>query len=160
MTRRGEQIVWATAVVLLLVSIVASRTRQTLPRRGVIEGLAIAPLRAFDGVRFDAAAERVVARDPFRLERKPPSVPFGTPPTPAVPRPVPVSPWQAASFRGTVSGPPWLAILGGVPGRTSNVVVHVNDTIAGLRVKQIKREEVVLVGPDSAIKLRLIQSWQ
>jgi hypothetical protein len=114
----------------------------------------------FDGGHFDSLTQNIVDYDPFRVDHRPAAVAFGEPApsvTPAAPAP---SPLRTLALRGVVGGPPWQAVLAGVPNRNGNVVVREGDTLAGLRVVRTRRGSVVLQGRDTVLTLTLTQTWQ
>ncbi|GJG89825.1 hypothetical protein tb265_50060 [Gemmatimonadetes bacterium T265] len=102
-----------------------------------------------------SAAALLAAYDPFRLTHQPALVAYGAPdPPPRV--------WAAPSgglpstrphlvVQGFVGGrSEWAAVLGGVPGREGGVLVRAGDTLAGLRVRRITRDTLVVAAPDTA----------
>lgn len=58
-------------------------------------------------------------------------------------------------LRGIVGGPPWTAIASGVPERGGDVLLHVHDTIADIRVLDVSEKGVRLKQGDSVRFLRL-----
>lgn len=115
------------------------------------------------GDTLAAAARTVAAGDPFRLDRAPAPIGFssqqqlapGTPPPP--PPPPRYRPPLAVSG---IVGPPWQALLEGVPGRNGAVVVARGDTLARLRIRSIDRDLVVVQGPDTTWRLTVRKPWQ
>lgn len=104
---------------------------------------------------IDIAARRVVETDPFRLDRKAASVAYrpdleGLAPLPKPPKPLLV-------LNGIV-GP--TALLDGVPGQSGTAIVHVGDTLGGLRIRRVGRDTVVVTGADTIWRLTLRQTWQ
>lgn len=119
-----------------------------IPRDRVVNGI--------DADELMHAADSVSASDPFRLARHPSSVPFGAPALPAIP----VTPARARPvlvLGGIVGGPPWRALVAGVPGREGSVVLVTGDTIGGLKVRSVGPREVVVASPDTVWKLRVKQ---
>lgn len=164
MTSRTERIVWiVTAVCLLLAGLLA---HATMPVRGAARdraSLLPPPLRSFDGQTLEADAARAVAHDPFRLDRRPTDIAFGVA-TPAFSPSEPAAALATPSLsginlKGVIGGPPWQAVLGGVPGRESDIVVRAGDTLTGFRVERISPQAVVLAAPDSSITLTPSQAW-
>lgn len=106
-----------------------------------------------------AASDALVARDPFRLERKPSGVAYSAamegapPPAPRAPRP-------ALAVAGIVGGPPWEALLEGVPGREGTALVRRGDTVSGLRVRSISKDTVKITGMDTTWILTVRRTWQ
>lgn len=104
---------------------------------------------------LDDAADSIIASDPFRLDRKPSAIPFGSQPLP--PSPLPVRSRPQLVLGGIVGGPPWRALLAGVPGRDGSVVLSAGDTVGGLRVRSVGPREVVVASADTVWKLTVKQ---
>ncbi len=77
-----------------------------------------------------------------------------------------LAPQAGASYRPSlvlqaiVGGPPWTAVLKGVPGRERPVVVSPGDVIDSLRILRIDATVVSIAGPDTVWNLRLEQGRQ
>lgn len=104
---------------------------------------------------IDAAARVVAQTDPFRLDRRPSSVPYrpdleGVAPPPKPPKP-------ALALEGLVGN---AALIDGVPGRSTTAIVHAGDTLGGLRIRRIGRDTVVVSAPDTTWRLTLRHAWQ
>lgn len=107
-----------------------------------------------------AAAARVAEADPFRLDRRPADVPFGTPaasvtqpaPAPNVAKPSPL-------LSGIVGGPPWVALLDGIPGHDGSVMLRVGDTLGGITVRAVTASTATISGFDTTWKLSVKQPW-
>ncbi|HEX8717401.1 MAG TPA: hypothetical protein VF722_10550 [Gemmatimonadaceae bacterium] len=165
-----EQLLWAATVLALGVTAfeLARLERDVhLPRP------AIAPL--VDDARSNgevappdslaATISRITDRDLFRLERQPAVVGYGTTSTsgaasagPAGQPPEPPRPQFTVS--GIVGGPPWAALLSGVPGRDGGVLVHSGDTLAGFTVRAVRRTGVTITGADTTWHLTLKAPWR
>lgn len=105
-----------------------------------------------------AAGEALVARDPFRLERRPSAVPY-SPALESAPPPPPRPPHPALVIAGIVGGPPWEALLDGVPGRQGTVLVRRGDTLGGLRVRSVTKDTVRITGMDTTWVLTVRRAW-
>jgi len=87
---------------------------------------------------------------------------FGRAAAPIMPLPQPVSaqaaPAAAASppltLKAIVGGPPWQAVLAGMPGEAETMVAIGSD-VRGLRVLSITRDAVVLRDGDSTVTLTM-----
>jgi hypothetical protein len=111
--------------------------------------------RGPSSAEIDDTAGVIGDRDPFRLTREPSSVPYvagheGWVAPPPAPRPI-------VTLSGIV-GPPWEAVLEGVPGRAGSLVAAAGDTVSRaplglLVVRRVGRDTVVLVGTDTIWKL-------
>lgn len=99
-------------------------------------------------------ADGIIENDPFRLSHRPSATPFradeenGSAPVVQIARPTLV-------LNGVVGGPPWSAIITGLPGRDGNVVVRTGDTFGALTVRSIARAVVVVDGLDTTWHLSL-----
>ena len=58
-------------------------------------------------------------------------------------------------------GPPWQALLEGVPGREGTaVVVRRGDVLGDLRIRDVTGTTVTVVGPDTTWRLTVRKGWQ
>ncbi len=108
----------------------------------------------------DSVAAPLVARDPFRLSRRPAPVAYDPlrllqPPAPPPPRPVLV-------LVGLVwdGGRDPTALIEGFPGVEGPRSVRPGDTLAGLRVTQITGNRVAVVGRDTTWTLTVREPWR
>lgn len=164
MTRRNaELLLWALA---LLAAAGGWRRWRAAAVRPSAAAAALIPPSAPAGAPLPAdtlaAATRLVAAyDPFRLDRVPapiaavPSAVPGAPPPP--PPPPKLRPPLAVSG---IVGPPWQAILEGVPDHPGSTVVKRGDVLGQLRVRSIDRTLVVVQGPDTTWRLTTRKPWQ
>jgi hypothetical protein len=110
-----------------------------------------------------AAADRVVERDPFRLERRPSAVAYAPVIDGALPQ-APTPPKPTLVVTGIVGGPPWEALVDGIPGRQGSVLVRrgdvFGDSTVRLSVKRIGADTVVVVGMDTTWKLTVRRAWE
>jgi hypothetical protein len=161
MLRIAEPVLWGTTALVALVAGVRAHQASSEPA-------APAPVvwtlpREADRPDPDslvAAAHRVSRSDPFRLDRRPADVPFGA--TAAVGTPSPPAPGIARpklSLSGTVGGPPWVALLDGVPGREGSVLLRVGDTLGGLKARAVTATTATISGFDTTWKLTLKRPW-
>lgn len=159
--RRLELALWALAALVILWG--RARWHDAVPRPP------LAPLPVIAAVGAPPAADlagrlrqadSTVAGNPFRLDRSPapstigdlPAVDPGLPPPPPPFRP-------QLSVSGMV-GPPWAAILEGVPGRDGGVVVRGGERLGELRVRSVSPAAVVVSGPDTTWRLTVRRTWQ
>lgn len=116
--------------------------------RGGIVGL---PLFT-DADSLDDAAATIVANNPFRLSNKPASVRFLA----LVPGVVPAAPMRPQfTLRAIIGGPPWSAIVDGIPGEAGGVVVTTGRVFDKIRIRAVTRDTVFLQAPDTTWKLTL-----
>lgn len=119
--------------------------------RGSVSGHVVAGPLTADSVA--ALLEVVVQRDPFRASRAPSRVELldgeAPPPTSEVSvRPI-------LRLVGIVGGPPWSALLEGIPGRDGTTLVAANDTTGGLLISAVDSVQVRVVGRDTSWVLTL-----
>lgn len=103
-------------------------------------------------------SDRIADADVFRLARRPSPIAFGTNATGDTPSQAkPAKPSLALS--GIIGGPPWIAILDGVPGHDQGVSVRAHDSIEGLQVRSVAPDHVVIVGLDSTWRFTVHRPW-
>lgn len=124
------------------------------------------PSAIASSVLFDTAALRSNAavirdRDPFRLERKPAQVRYD----PWAHAPIAVAVVQPTVQRptlflvGILGGPPWQAVIEGIPGREVGVVMRPGEDAAGIRLIGINGDTAVLRGLDTTWVLTPKRAW-
>lgn len=161
-TRRIEMLLWLTGVVALACALAGSL--YAVPPVAAIRAAipsAVALATRVTGDTLSAAAERIAAHNPFRLDRRPAAVAF-TPVLegmPAPPPPPPKPPQPALSLAGILGGPPWEALVDGIPGREGSVLVRRGERFAGLMVRSVSRDTVVIAGQDTVWRLTLKKTW-
>jgi hypothetical protein len=104
------------------------------------------------------AAANTAANDPFRLANRPSTVRYdakteGGLGAPAQFVPPPVRP--SLVLKAIVGGPPWSAVVDGIPGQQPGTIVLSGTTFEKLTVKSVGRDTVVIQAPDTAWKLTL-----
>ena len=97
---------------------------------------------------------------PFRMRRSATSVAYD--PTKvgvnALPQP-PRAPRPALTLSGIVWGAAPSIVLEGIPGTDGPRVLSRGDTLGGLRIRQIRRSDVVVTGLDTTWVLRVREVW-
>lgn len=95
-------------------------------------------------------ADAIVGSNPFRLSNRPSNVPLGevSPPVQTTVRP-------QLRLLAIAGGPPWTALIAGLPGTTRAAVVTRGQVIDALRVIHISRDTVCMVGLDTSWTLVL-----
>jgi hypothetical protein len=106
----------------------------------------------------DASLASLVATDPFRAARHASPLAY-KPELEGAPPPPPRPPRPALAVSGIIGGPPWSAVLEGVPGREQGAVVRGGDTLGGLKVRAVKRDTVVITGMDTTWRLIVRRAW-
>ena len=105
-----------------------------------------------DADSLDDAAATIVANDPFRLSNRPPSVRFAA--TNTVVAPV-VQLRPQLAVRAIIGGPPWSAIVEGIPGQAGATFVTPGAAFDVVRIRSITRETVVVQAPDTTWTLTM-----
>lgn len=104
-----------------------------------------------DTIGLAAAAARLRGANPFRLDRRPASVPFDpwalSGAASAAPRPAPARP--ALTLAGIVGGPPWRVLIEGIPGRETGIVLTAGEVVGGIRLILVSGDTARLSGYDT-----------
>src|SRR5947207_14149803 len=118
------------------------------------------PPQSHNSVRYAADSLLAVAvrRDLFRPERRPSSVAYA--PARLVVAEAPPAPKPALALVGMVGGAGGSAVIEGLPGVDGWRVVYPGDVVAGLRIRSISRDSVVIVGMDTVWVLRIREPWK
>jgi hypothetical protein len=162
-----ERILWMVALVAGALAWSGVRAAEVKTPRVRIPSMdAPAVPRGYGQAALTDAERRVVDGDPFRLERHPASaafqrqvagmlpgggMPFAPPPPPRFRPPL--------ALTGIV-GPPWQALLEGIPNQQGAVVVRQGETYGDLRIRTVRPDLVVVQGPDTTWRLTLKPKWQ
>jgi hypothetical protein len=160
---RVELTLWALALALA----VMAGARARLERVGAsdLPPWTPAPLvvRRTSVASLSAMSQHIVARDPFRLDRRPSSIAYTPIVDGASPQP-PRPPKPPLAVTGIVGGPPWEALMEGIPGREGGVLVRrgdrFGDSTARLTVRRIAKDTVIVVGVDTTWTLTVRRAWQ
>lgn len=160
--RTMEHILWTTAALAAAWAIIGwgnatpdlEETASNIPTQ-------VAAPRIPDVAALRTASELIVGSDPFRLDRRPSPIAFQPELTgaPQIAAPT-LSPRPPLSVSGFIGGPPWEALVEGVPGKEGSTLVRAGDKLGDLRVRAIKRDTVIIQGPDTTWKLTLRRPWQ
>ena len=108
---------------------------------------------------LDTFARAVVQADLFRLDRAPAPVPYQVAAGQGSPTPPPAPAKPPLAVAGLIGGPPWVAILEGIPGQAGSILAHAGDVFGPLRVRKIDRNGVVITGMDTTWNLTLKHPW-
>lgn len=103
----------------------------------------------YDPAQLRQAADTVAATDLFRLDRHPSRSTLG-PPAIALPSAGIASPLHL-ELSGISGGPPWRAIVSGIPGHDGGMVVKAGDSLGGIRVRTIRRDTMIVQMNDSTM---------
>lgn len=113
-----------------------------------------------DSQSIRSAAAALRNRNPFRIERSPTAVRFGSPPVvvpPPIPDPTPPRPQPVLA--GIVGGPPWLAVIEGIPGREAGVLLAEGEEVGGVRLERLRGDTAVLSSQDTTWVLVPKRLW-
>ena len=153
-----ERAAWAMVLLLLCAAVAGWRdgtTRRVMPV-GFNERAPAVVIRT-DPDTLDAWESEIVDGDLFRASRAPSPVAFGSTTegaTPQAPRPL----RPLLSVTGII-GPPWEAVIEGVPGKEAGVVVRRGDRHGELHVQSVRRDSVVIQGADTTWRLTMRRAW-
>ncbi len=137
--------------------VAAPLVRVVLPARVGVPPAATVRVPA---VRSDSLAGALVGRNPFRLTRRPATVPYDAA-RPAQPA-MPPAPKPVLTLVGVVwdKGRDPSALIDGLPGVDGPRPVRRGDVIGGLRVKGINPDRVVISGLDTTWTLMVKEPWK
>jgi hypothetical protein len=151
---------WRVEVALALMLILATSIAEGRWRRAAVQVRSWPSVASGGSLRVTqvdpdslaATADRLVAKDPFRIGGGSRSVRLAiaaAAPAPArAPRPV-------LTLKAIVGGPPWQAIITGIPGQGGETVVGAGARFESFLVQSISRDTLVIVGADTTWKLTL-----
>jgi len=157
---------WALVAVVALASIMAWASAVPTSGPGPLsptrsKELEVGSAAPIDTAGLGAAASRIRDQDLFRWERKPTSVRFN-PWEPLKPPPsnVRAAPRPALVLVGIVGGPPWTALVEGIPDRPGGVLLRVGEETAGIRLVEVRGDTARLSGVDTTWVLTPRRTWR
>lgn len=153
---------WALAAVGALTTIGAWATAvPTLPPVAAADVPSASQPTPRDTSGLAAAAAATRRRDPFRLERRPANVRYDpwAPVLPAGPTP-PAPRRPALALVGLLGGPPWQALVEGIPGREGGVLLRLGDSVNGFEFRTLRGDTVVVAGLDTTWTLTPRRAWR
>jgi hypothetical protein len=156
-----ERGLWGVTAIATLAAVLGVRSVEKRTDAPVATKVtAQAESRRIDPDSLFQSAAHLASNDPFRLSHQPPSVAYspaleGLAPPPPVARP----PRPNLVLRGVVGGPPWSAVIEGIPGHDGSVLLRKGDTIATLAVRAVGRDTVIIKGADTTWRLTVKRSW-
>jgi len=113
----------------------------------------IAPRRDTVDATLDSAAIAIVSNDAFRLANEPSAVRYDpndetrTGHAANAPAAAPLRPTM--TLKAIVGGPPWQAVVDGIPGRSPATIVRAGAAFDRLVARRVTRDSVVFQGPDT-----------
>jgi hypothetical protein len=160
--RLAERALFGATLLLLVLGALAWHralrpVRVARPAWGSVPALAVLP----DTDSVTTLVTRIADADLFRLARHPSAIAYrpGVDPNAPAPPPPPAPPKPPLAVAGIVGGPPWAALLDGVPGHDGSVLVHPGDTLAQLTVRAVRPGQVVITGIDTTWRRALKSTW-
>jgi hypothetical protein len=147
----------AVAVFVTALGVRAARATSTTSARPIVT--AAAEPRRLDADSIAQAVAYVGANDPFRLSRHPATVAYSPALEGLAPPQAARAPRPNLVLVGIVGGPPWSAILDGLPGRDGSVLVRRGDSLGTLVVRAVGRDTVVIKGADTTWRLTVKRAW-
>ena len=153
---------WASAGVVVLGCVGAWSAAVPAARsEGVAPRAPVPPMQPIAVRDAEKSASALRQHDPFRIDRRPSDVRYNPwAPVGAAVAPPARPPRPPLAIGGIVGGPPWNALVLGLPGREGGALLTVGDTAAGIRVLRITRDTVYLAGLDTTWALTQRRSWR
>lgn len=157
---------WALAAVVALASLAAwlSAVPTTAPgpvsamRRGEPPVRSAGPI---DTAGLSEAAGRIRDHDPFRWERRPTRFRFNPwEPVKPTESSVRAAPRPTLTLAGIVGGPPWTALVEGIPDRPGGALLRVGEEASGIRLVEVHGDTARLSGPDTTWILTPRRAWR
>lgn len=99
------------------------------------------------------AEDYTVSADPFRLSNSPPSVrydPASDGIAPGYAAPANSQPRPLLVLKAIVGGPPWQAVIDGIPGQPAGTVARAGTTFGRIVVRAVTRDSVIVQGADTS----------
>jgi hypothetical protein len=149
---------WLAVLAVLLCLTTWQRWRAALPPLG--ENQTLPPVRrataAIPTESLEVYLETIAGNDPFRLSNRPADVRFDSRGDVVAVAPVAaVASRPQLVVKGIVGGPPWQAIVDGLPGQPPGTIVAPGTKFDQLVVRTVSRDSVIVQGPDTTWKLTL-----
>ena len=117
-------------------------------------------MMSLDAEALQDAALAATARNPFRLSRSKADVPYVRRGQAVAPPPPVQVVHPTLTLKGIVGGPPWQAVIDGLPGQPSGTVVSAGSVFDKLVVRVVSRDSVVIQAPDTIWRLTLSKGGQ
>ena len=141
----------AAVSVTALIVVGAIRWREAVPRIGH-QSIAIGLIKGSRSELVEATLaeveELIISNDPFRLSNTPSSIrysPVGD--NVGLSASAPLRP--NLTLKAIVGGPPWQAIVDGIPGQPQGTLVRAGNAFDKLIARAVTRDSVVIQGPDT-----------
>jgi hypothetical protein len=149
MSLRSSAIVAVSFTALIVVG--AIRWREAVPRVGH-QSIPIGLLKESPGELVETTLieveERIVSNDPFRLSNSPSSIRY-SPSSDNVGFSASGPLRPNLTLKAIVGGPPWQAIVDGIPGQQQGTLVRAGSAFDKLIARAVTRDSVIIQGPDT-----------
>lgn len=166
LTRIGVTLAWGLAGWSIFASL--GEWSRALPRHSAA-GVTIEPSwrstidssPPVDSLELATAASGIRERNPFRWDRRPTGVLFNPwePVAPPITNLPATPPKPSLSLSGVVGGPPWAALIEGIPGREGGVLLNVGQEAGGVQLRELVGNVATLTGFDTTWVLTPRQAW-
>lgn len=161
MRRNREVVIWVATV--SMATLAGFRVMRAVPAAGSAPTPVVREVAAYaveDSDQLAAAARDIIRLNPFRLERRPADVGYGQAYEPdPPPEPPPTRAIPAIVVTGIIGGPPWEAVLEGVPGMGRSVLAREGDAFGNLRILGVWPDSVIVQGADTTFTLIFERPW-
>lgn len=147
-----DRVLWTIALVSIAVACAQVVAGSRSHRMALTKMPVLPEVLMYDSKQLEEAADSVAANDPFRLDRNAPAPTMIDQATANAPAP---SESLNLVLTGVSGGPPWHAIVAGLPGRDGEVFVSAGDTIGEVRIKSIRRDTLVVQAGERTLTLTL-----
>ena len=159
-----ERVLWLGAAFAMLAGVVTLHvgSSRAFPatRPALLAAVGVAPARATPD-SLESAVEEIASRNLSRPERtSAEQQPHAGPSMAMAMMPQPPSSKPRLVLRGVLGGPPWDAIIEGIPGREGSVVLRAGQSLGGVTVRAARRDTVWARGFDTTWTLTLARTWQ
>jgi hypothetical protein len=126
-------------------------------QRSRIEVERLNAIARLDPQTLAAAADDVTSGNLFREGRQPADTDVAAGQLPrSVALPIPSTPPKPRlDLRGVIGGPPWQAIIAGLPGHENGVVIAHGEIVAGFSIRFANRDSVIVQGMDTTWHLTM-----
>jgi hypothetical protein len=156
--RTMERLLWSCAVLAVSAALLGLRAAE--PHAGgamALPVIATTPTHpAADAL--DSAVADIADRNLFRPERASAEERESSAAAPAMAMGAPSSKPHLV-LKGVLGGPPWDAVLEGIPGREGAVVIRAGESVGGVSVRAIRRDTAYVRGFDTTWALPLSRTW-
>jgi hypothetical protein len=161
--RWAERGLWIGAMLAAAAGVIQAQlgTKRALAaaRPTLLPAIPAAPPRAIPD-SLESAVEVIANLNLFRPERTSAEQHSSAQPTTAMTMPQPPSAKPHLVLRGVLGGPPWDAIIEGIPGREGSAVLRAGQSLGGVTVRAVRQDTAWARGFDTTWTLTLGRSWQ